>query len=128
MFRPILWVEPPLTAQYGVFYLPAVWGFGSLFSGLLLGPTLVVFWVGRMIVGLLRIGAGEVASDPPNPGRRRFLQARVGGIASVPFILSGYGATVEAETPQVREFKNSVCPLALRCVWSSSPISTPVFS
>jgi len=103
MFRPILWVDPPLTAQYGLFYLPAVWGFGSLFSGLLLGLTLVVLWVGRTIVRLLRIGAGEVASDPPNPGRRRFLQAGVGGIASVPFILSGYGATVEAKTHQVQK-------------------------
>ncbi len=37
------------------------------------------------------------------PGRRRFLQAGVGGAASVPFILSGYGATVEAGSVQIQE-------------------------
>jgi uncharacterized protein len=103
MFRPIPWVDPPLTVRYTVFYPPAIWGFGSLFSGLLLGLTLVILWLGRLIVRLLRIVVGQAASDPPNPGRRRFLQAGVGGIASVPFILSGYGATYAAKTHQVRE-------------------------
>jgi uncharacterized protein len=103
MFRPIPWVDPPLAAQYSLFYPPAVWGFGSLFSGLLLGLTLVMLWLWRMIVRLCQSVFGEPAFDPPNPGRRRFLQAGVGGIASVPFILSGYGATYAAKTPQVLE-------------------------
>lgn len=103
MFRPIPWVDPPLAAQYSLFYPPAVWGFGSLFSGLLLGLTLVFLWLGRTIVRLFRSVVGKAASDPPNPGRRRFLQTGVGAIASAPFLLSAYGATVEAKTPQVRE-------------------------
>jgi predicted MPP superfamily phosphohydrolase len=103
MFRPIPWVDPPWAAQYSLFYPPAVWSFGSLFSGLLLGLTLVILWLGRMVVRLFRIVIGQPASDPANPGRRLFLQAGVGGIASVPFILSAYGATYAAKTHQVRE-------------------------
>jgi hypothetical protein len=103
MFRPIPWVDPPLAAQYSLFYPPAVWGFGSLFSGMILGLTLVILWLGRTIVRLFRSVLGQAASDPPDPGRRRFLQTGVGAIASAPFLLSAYGATVEAKTPQVRE-------------------------
>ncbi len=103
MFRPIPWVDPPSAAQFILFYPPAIWSFGSLFSALLLAPTLVVFGVGRMIVRLLRIAQAKAASDLPNPGRRRFLQAGAGGIASVPFALAGYGATVEAKTLRVEE-------------------------
>jgi len=103
MFKPIPWVDPPLAAQYGLFYPPAVWSFGSLFSALLLGLTLGVVWLGRMSACLFRAVAGKTAADPPNPGRRWFLQAGAGGVASVPFILSGYGATVEAKTLQVQE-------------------------
>ena len=103
MFRPIPWVDPPMAAQYSLFYPPAVWSFGSLFSGLVLGLTLAILWLGRMIIRLCRSGVGQAASDPPNPGRRRFLQAGVSGIASVPFILSAYGATYAAKTRQVRE-------------------------
>src|SRR4030042_802994 len=102
-FRPIPWVDPPLAAQYSLFYPPAVWSFGSLFSGLLLGLTLVILRLGRMVVRLFRSVIGQPASDPANPGRRVFLQAGVGGIASVPFILSAYGATYAAKTHQVRE-------------------------
>ena len=103
MFRPIPWVDPPAAAQFSLFYPPAVWSFGSLFSALLLGLTQGILWLGRMIVRLCRSVVGQAASNPPNPGRRRFLQAGVSGIASVPFILSGYGATYAAKTHQVRE-------------------------
>jgi predicted MPP superfamily phosphohydrolase len=103
MFRPIPWVDPPPAAQYSLFYPPAIWGLGSLFSGLLLGFTLGILWFGRMIVRLFHIFVSQAASDPPNPGRRHFLQAGVGGIASVPFILSAYGATVTAKSCTVQE-------------------------
>jgi hypothetical protein len=36
MMRPIPWLDPPAAAQFGVFYPPAVWGMGSIFSALLL--------------------------------------------------------------------------------------------
>jgi predicted MPP superfamily phosphohydrolase len=103
MFRPILWADPPPAAQYSLFYPPAIWGLGSLFSGLLLGVTLAIIWFGRMLVRLFRLFASRSSSNPPNPGRRHFLQAGVGGVASVPFILSGYGATVAAKTCTVQE-------------------------
>src|SRR5512136_1020330 len=44
MFKPIPWVDPPSAVQYGLFYPPAVWSFGSLFSALLLGLTLCILW------------------------------------------------------------------------------------
>jgi predicted MPP superfamily phosphohydrolase len=103
MFRPIPWIDPPPAAQYSLFYPPAIWGLGSLFSALLLGLTLGVLWFGRMIVRLFRLFAGQAASDRPNPGRRHFLQAGVGGITSIPFILSGYGAVYAAKTCTVQE-------------------------
>jgi predicted MPP superfamily phosphohydrolase len=104
MFRPIPWVDPPVAAQYSLFYPPAIWSFGSLFSVLLIGLTLLFFWLVRVTVRLSSSVFGTAAADPPNPGRRCFLQAGVSGIASVPFILSGYGATVAAKTYQVSEF------------------------
>src|SRR5512145_2210108 len=36
MYRPIPWVDPPMAAQVFLFYGPAVWTFGSLFSAILL--------------------------------------------------------------------------------------------
>jgi predicted MPP superfamily phosphohydrolase len=103
MFRPILWIDPPPAAQYSLFYPPAIWGLGSLFSGLFLGLTLGILRLGRMLVRLFHLFAGRSPSNPPNPGRRHFLQAGVGGVASIPFILSGYGATVAAKTCTVQE-------------------------
>jgi uncharacterized protein len=103
MFRPIPWVDPPSVARFGLFYPPAVWTFGSLFSALLLVLTQVAFWLGRMVFRLYRSVAGRGPSEPANPGRRRLLQAGVGGIASVPFVLSWYGATYAAKTCQIEE-------------------------
>src|SRR5512144_1591893 len=36
LFAQIPWVDPPITAQVGLFYPTAIWNFGSLFSALLL--------------------------------------------------------------------------------------------
>ncbi len=35
--RPIPWVDPPAMLDVMLFYFPAVWTFGSIFSALLLG-------------------------------------------------------------------------------------------
>jgi hypothetical protein len=35
MYRPIPWPDPPTLAQAVLFYVPAVWSFGSIFSALL---------------------------------------------------------------------------------------------
>jgi predicted MPP superfamily phosphohydrolase len=103
LFRPIPWVDPPVAARFGLFYPVAVWNFGSLFSALLLFLTRVIGRLGRMVVRLSRGLVSRTASDPVNLGRRRFLQAGVGGLAAAPIALSGYGAAYAAKSYDVQE-------------------------
>jgi len=103
MFRHIPWVDPPIVAQVGLFYPVAVWNFGSLFSALLLFLTQVIGRLGWMVVRLSRGHVSQTASDPVNLGRRRFLQAGVGGLAAAPMMLSGYGAAYAAKSYDVQE-------------------------
>jgi predicted MPP superfamily phosphohydrolase len=92
MYRPIPWPDPPSLVQAVLFYAPAVWSFGSIFSALLLLTAQLLGGLGRIGARLLRRLAGPVTAPPPNPGRRLFLKAGIGGLASAPFLLSGYGA------------------------------------
>jgi len=103
LFRPIPWIDPPLFAQIGLFYAAAVWNFGALFSGLLLFVARAFGAFGRATVRLCQGRASEVSADPVNPGRRRFLQAGVGGVAAAPILLSGYGAAYAAKAYDVQE-------------------------
>jgi predicted MPP superfamily phosphohydrolase len=101
--RPIPWVDPPEVADVILFYFPAVWTFGSIFSALLLGLTQFVGGVGRVIV---RCGRGSVRENlaiPVNLQRRRFLQAGISGLAAAPLLLSGYGAAYASKAYEVRE-------------------------
>ncbi len=84
MIRPIPWVDPPTAAQVVLFYPPAVWGFGSIFSAVLLFLTSIGARTGRMLVRFYRGFPGRTLFLPPNPGRRSFLKAGVGGIAAAP--------------------------------------------
>ncbi len=102
MLNPIQWVDPPLTAQMVLFYLPAVWGFGSVLSALVLCLAQCLAVLGRIIVRMSRPVA-QKASVPVNMGRRRLLQAGVGGLAAVPFILTGYGAVYAGRNFEARE-------------------------
>ena len=95
MFTYVPWVYPPLAAQIGLFYPIAAWNFGSLFSALLLFLTRVAGRLWRMV--------GRTANPPVNPGRRRFLQSGLGGLAAVPILLSGYGAAYASKTYDVEE-------------------------
>ena len=112
LYRPIPWVYPPAAAQAGLFYPPAVWGVGSIFSALLL---LVVQLFGRLAQPILRLGrrlAGRPESMPFSDGRRLFLQAGAGGLFAVPLLLSGYGAAYAGRNGDVRETTLSFgCPL-----------------
>ncbi len=103
LFRHIPWVDPPVAAQVGLFYPAAVWNLGSLFSALLLILTRVAGRLGRLVARLFRGPVSQVASAPVNPGRRRFLQAGVGGLATVPMLLSGYGAAYAGKAYDVQE-------------------------
>ncbi len=92
LFRPLPWVDPPFLARVGLFYPAAIWSFGSLFSALFLLLAQAAGALGRMLVRLCRSRNDPATATPADPGRRRFLQAGVGGLAAAPLILAGYGA------------------------------------
>ena len=93
---PIPWLNPPTLAQTVLFYAPAVWGFGSIFSALLLLIAQFIGGLGEIAALLFRRLAGPGTTAPANPGRRLFLKVGVGGLAASPFLLSGYGAAYAA--------------------------------
>ncbi len=101
--RPIPWVDPPAVADVILFYFPAVWTFGSIFSALLLGLAQFLREVGRVVVRCGRGLDGHQSALPVNLQRRRLLQAGVAGLAAAPLILSGYGAAYGGKAYEVRE-------------------------
>jgi predicted MPP superfamily phosphohydrolase len=103
MFRPIPWVDPPPAARTFLFYLPAVWTFGSIFSALLLFLTQILSWVWRIGRWIHPGPAGQANPRTISLGRRRFLRAGVGTVAASPFLLSGYGAVFAGKDPVIEE-------------------------
>jgi predicted MPP superfamily phosphohydrolase len=101
--RPIPWVDPPAVADVILFYFPAVWTFGSIFSALFLGLAQLLGGLGRVVVRCGRGLDSQKSANPVNLQRRRFLQAGVSGLAAAPFILSGYGAAYASKAYEVRE-------------------------
>ncbi len=101
--RPIAWLDPPAPVQALLFYLPAVWGFGSILSALLLLASQLAGSLGRSILRLGSRPAGLPTDIPADPGRRLFLQAGAGAIAAAPLVLSSYGAAWAGRTHEVRE-------------------------
>jgi len=97
LLKPIPWVDPPVTTQALLFYLPAVWGIGSILSALLLVFSQAAAFLGRAIVRSWR-----EEGLPADPGRRRFLQAGAGTLAAAPLVLSGYGAAWAGRSHEVR--------------------------
>ncbi len=87
---PVPWIDPPPAAQAVFFYAPAVWSLGSIFSALLLLFAQVGGGLVRLGTRLLR-AAGPLREAPPDPGRRRLLQAGVASLAAGPFVMAGYG-------------------------------------
>ena len=101
--RPIPWVDPSKMEDIILFYAPAVWTFGSIFSALVLGLTRVLGRLGRVLVRCGRGLDSQTAAIPVNLQRRYFLQAGVSGLAAAPLILSGYGAAYASKAYEVRE-------------------------
>ncbi len=103
MVRPIPWVDPPMVPRIILFYLPAVWSFGSIFSALFLFVVHLAGALARSAAHLYRHLSEQTDKKPPNPGRRHLLQAAVGGLAAAPFIVSGYGAAHAGNDHDVSE-------------------------
>jgi len=103
LFRHVPWVDPPVAAQIGLLYPVAAWNFGSLFSALILFLTRVASRLGRRVVRLQQAQTNYATCGPVNFGRRRFLKAGVGGLATLPMLLSGYGAAYAAKSYDLQE-------------------------
>ena len=82
--RPIPWLDPPEVADVILFYFPAVWTFGSIFSALLLGLVQLIRGLGRIVVRCGHGLARQQSALPVNLQRRRFLQAGMTGLAAAP--------------------------------------------
>jgi hypothetical protein len=84
LLKPIPWVDPPAAAQALLFYLPAVWGIGSILSALLLVCSQAAGFLGQTIIGRCRNPARPAEGPPADPERRRLLQAGVGRLPQRP--------------------------------------------
>ena len=101
--RPAVWGDPPIAVRAVLFYLPAVWTLGSIFSAFFLLMVQIVRGLARMIGKLGNGLAGQNPSLPDNPDRRRFLRAGVAGLATAPFLVAGHGAVYGSKVSEVRE-------------------------
>ncbi len=101
--RPTIWVDPPEVVDVILFYLPAVWTFGSISSALLLGLVQLLRGLGKVAARCGRSLDLRKSALPVNLERRRFLQAGVSGLAVAPLILSGYGAAYGGKAYEVRK-------------------------
>jgi len=112
MSAPVPWVDPPTLAQAVLFYAPAVWSFGSIFSALLLLVAQGIGGLAKSAAWILRRRSAPATAEPANPERRLFLKAGVGGLAAAPFLLSGYGAAYAARNHMAVELTLPFgCPL-----------------
>ena len=92
-----------MAARVTLFYLPAIWTLGSIFSALLLSATQIASGLVRLFVQSSRDAARRHSASPENPDRRRFLRAGVAGLATAPFVFSGYGAFYAGKAYDVPE-------------------------
>ena len=112
MSAPVPWVDPPTLAQAVLFYAPAVWSFGSIFSALLLLIAQGIGGLAKSAARIFRRRSAPATAEPADPERRLFLKAGVGSLAAAPFLLSGYGAAYAARNHMAVEITLPFgCPL-----------------
>jgi len=110
--RPMPWADLPPPAGFVLFYLPAIWSIGSIFSALLLLFEEMAGGLLQLILRPHRNRAAESNGVPVNPERRRFLKIGAGGLAAAPLILSGYGSAYAGKAYEVCELTLPFgCPL-----------------
>ena len=87
-----------------LFYIPAVWNLGSVFSAvaIMLVQGLRHAWL-ALVTRRRDALPGSRAREIMSPGRRSFLRAGAGSLTAAPFALAGYGAFGEAKRFEVRE-------------------------
>jgi hypothetical protein len=102
LLNPATWAGPPTEARVVLVYSSAVWTFGSILSALVLFFIHLARRFGRIVLRLFRPVSRDELS-PFDPGRRRFLQVGLNGIAVAPFVFSGYGAVHTSKAFDVRE-------------------------
>jgi predicted MPP superfamily phosphohydrolase len=106
------WVDPPYLARIGLLYPIAIWNFGAAFSALLLAGLRSAGRLRRAAVRLWRRPDEPAASAAADVGRRRFLQAGVGGLAATPLVFAAYGAKAASRGTEVEEVPVPFgCPL-----------------
>ena len=64
--RRVVWVDPPMVVRALLFYLPAIWTFGSIFSALLLCVAQAAGWLVRTVIQLHRRQGGQNNTLPEN--------------------------------------------------------------
>jgi predicted MPP superfamily phosphohydrolase len=100
---PIPWENPPLVARTILFYLPATWSSGAIFSALFLLLMRIAGSIMERTVHLYNGLRRRRVSLPLDLGRRRFLQATVGGLVAFPLVFSGYKAVHTSQAAEIRE-------------------------
>jgi predicted MPP superfamily phosphohydrolase len=100
---PVPRPDEPAALRAVLFYLPAIWSFGAVFSALFLCLVQAAGTLRRIFVHSFGKAAEQAASCDIDAGRRRFLKAGIAGVAAAPFILSGYGAAYAGKECEVRE-------------------------
>lgn len=110
----VRWIDPPLAARTFLFYLPAIWALGSVFSALLLAAAhlgrALAAATGRIVAAATgrsgdagAPGPEGVSARPADAARRRFLRTGMAGVAVAPFVLSGYGAAWGGRAYEISE-------------------------
>ncbi len=100
---PVGWVDTSTALQIAFFYPSAAWSLGSIFSALLLLLAQLFRLPAHLIARYYRRVPAGKPSPPVNLGRRRLLQAGVGGLAAAPIILCQYGAAYASRVCEVEE-------------------------
>ena len=103
-FNAVALPNTPGFMHTALFYIPAVWTLGSIFSAgtIMLIQALRHAWT-SIVTWRHDKSPGSRAREAMSPGRRSFLRAGAGSLAAAPFALAGYGAFREAKRFGVRE-------------------------
>ena len=102
MLYPIDWIDPSVAAQISIFYPPAIWGLGSIFSALLLFLSQLGSRLSRIFFAFSNKVPGPTKTASFGKSRRVFLKAGAGSLFAGPLLIAGYGAAYGATDYEVQ--------------------------